>query len=104
MRDTIKEKLIEDFVNRLAQDKTKTSGIDFILVYITKDQSIQYSIGNELGVLIDEYDNEFLNEKEALNKFLNEQEAIMGAIYKRNKDKFELLITEYRKIDSIYHK
>ncbi|MDD4808878.1 MAG: hypothetical protein PHP12_02385 [Bacilli bacterium] len=86
------EKLMEEYVNELATDETKTGGIELILVSMTKEGEFNHSIGNDLNVLIDNYDDEDITPEEALKLELIELGSKIGAIYKRNGEQFELLV------------
>lgn len=85
-------KTLDEYVFMLAIDETKTLGIRFILVYMTKDNNINYSIANELEVLIDEYKYDDLTPENALKIELKKVKSTIGAIYEKKEKKFELLV------------
>ena len=87
-------KRIEEYVDFLSHDETQTGGIKYILVFITNDGILHHNIGNELFVLADSYDNEYLTPKEALKIVLINQDSKIGAIYERKENSFELLVKE----------
>lgn len=85
---------VEDYVKVLASDETKTSGIEFILVFKTENGELDYNIGNDFNVLIDSYEEDDLTPEKALKIALTKQDSKFGAIYKRKGNQFELLVKE----------
>lgn len=86
------EQLIEQYINTLASDETKTGGCKYILVYISKNRELHYSVGNELCFLIDNYDVDDLTPEKALKLELTKANSTVGAIYQRDNIDFKLLI------------
>lgn len=77
----------KSYIKSLQESKIKLANLRYLLIY-EKEKSLNYVEGIDLDILVDNYDKEISNEKEALNIVLKKVNSNKGSL-------FELVNGEY---------
>lgn len=70
----------ENYIKALQESHTQLANLRYLLIY-EKDKSLNFIEGIDLEIIIDKYDKEITNEKEALDIALKKACSNKGILY-----------------------